>query len=236
MTQAWRQTERAFWKSLPAQIKPASLMALTRADLIGSAKDIERVVRRCVTESDGSFSAVIPVSAPLATMARTAATDEEAALMLQSSGMPVFIRHLQQSIAQAQKLCAARDRLDDPEPLDVLPLTADMRERVEPIVKKKKATPKPAAQGKVSQKASGRVDALLEAVKNSPSNEQGLDTIRLHLSQLAKEKSLDVEHRDVLVRALTANEVGAMRVEKFLKQVEHEIQDFADGPWCDLRQ
>jgi hypothetical protein len=211
-------------------------MALTRADLIASTKDIERVVRRCVTESDGSFSAVIPVSAPLASMARTATTAKEADLMVQSSGMPVFIKHLQQSIAQAQQFCAARDRLDDPEPLDVLPLTADMREPVEPPVKKKKSTPKPVAQGKISQTASGRVDALLQAVKNSTSNEQGLDTIRHHLSQLSKDKSLAVEHREVLKRVLMASEVGAMRVEKFLKQVDHEIQDFADGPWCDLRQ
>jgi predicted nuclease with RNAse H fold len=236
MTQAWRQTERAFWKTLPARIKPTSLMALTRADLIASTKDIERVVRRCETESDRSFAAVIPVSAPLVAMARTAATAEEAAHLLQSSGVPIFIRYLGQSIAEAEKLCAARDHLDEPESLEPLPLTAAMREPSESAIRKKKSTASKAATlAKVAPKSAKSV-ALLEAVKNFTPNDQGLDTIRHLFSQVSKDKSLAVEHRDVLVRALTVSEVGETRVEKFLKQVEHEIQDFADGPWCDLRQ
>lgn len=237
MTQAWRQTERAFWKTLPARIKPASLMALTRADLIGSTKDIERVVRRCVTESDESFSAVIPVSAPLAAMAKSAPDPAEASHLLQTSGIPTFNQHLRRSIAAAANLCAARDRLDEPEALEVLPLTADMREPADNATRKKKSvTPKPTPPAKVSQKVNGRLGALLESVKNFPPNDQGLDTIRHHLSQMAKDKVIGSEHRDVLIRALTESKVGEMRVERFLKQVEHEIQDFADGPWCDLRQ
>jgi hypothetical protein len=236
MTQAWRQTERAFWKSLPAQIKPASLLALTRADLIANTKDIERVVRRCITESDSSFAAVVPVSAPLAAMARTAPTAEESAQLMQSSGLPVFMANLDQSITEAERICASRDRLEQPEALEILPLTADMREQSENAAKKKTPTAKSAAPAKLSRKQSGRMAALLEAVKNFSSNDQGLDTIRHHLSQVQRNKSLTVEHRDVLIRVLTVSAVGETRVEKLLKQVEHEIQDFADGPWCDLRQ
>ncbi|WP_137111129.1 dynamin family protein [Rhodobacter sp. SY28-1] len=75
MTQAWRQTERAFWKALPDRIKLASILALTRADLIASTRDTDKVIRRCTAESDGSFSAVLPVAAPLAAKAKAASSD-----------------------------------------------------------------------------------------------------------------------------------------------------------------
>lgn len=235
MTQAWRQTERAFWKALPDRIKGSSILALTRADLIGSTKDVERVIRRCIAESENSFSAVLPVAAPLATMARAAETEAERRQYLQESGVPAFIAQLDKSVAAAELICADRTILEEPEALKTLPLTADMREQPEIATPKKKATAsKPSA--KAPKKQPVRDNALLEAVKNFPTNEQGLDTIRHLLNQMFKEKALTVEHRDVLVRALTGSGVGETRVEKFLKQVKHEVQDFADGPWCDLRQ
>lgn len=235
MTQAWRQTERAFWKALPAQIKPASILALTRADLIASTKDIDKVIRRCKTESDGSFAAIQPVAAPLATQARTAANAADRAQLLRASGIPEFGESLVRSIAEAERICATRTILDEPPALKTLPLTADMRDRSEGVISRKKA-PSAKAAPKPSNKSSDPIGALLEAVKNFPPNEQGLVTIRHLVNQISREKSLTVEHRDVIVRALTGSEPGAMRVERFLKQVEHEVQDFAGGPWCDLRQ
>ena len=234
MTQAWRQTERAFWKALPDRIKPASILALTRADLIASTKDIDKVIRRCKTESDGSFSAVLPVAAPLAIQARAATDAEDRAHLIRASGIPDFGESLVQSIAKAEEICAARTILDEPIALKTLPLTADMQDQSESAVSKKK-TPSAKTTTKASGKASDKISALLEAVKNSPPNEQGLDTIRHLVNQFSRDKSFTVEHRDVLVRALTGSELGAMRVENFLKQVEHEVQDFAGGPWCDLR-
>lgn len=235
MTQAWRQTERAFWTALPDQIKPASILALTRADLIASTRDIDKVVRRCVTESGGSFAAVVPVAAPLASQAKAAATAEERARLLQASGISVFAERLDLSMADAERNCAGRTILEEPVALKTLPLTADMRERSDSAGGKKKTQSTKAA-GKASQKPSDVINSLLAAVKNFPPNEQGLDTIRHLLNQMLKEKAITVEHRDVLIRALTGSEVGDLRVGKFLTQVEHEIQDFADGPWCDLRQ
>lgn len=235
MTQAWRQTERAFWTALPDAIKPASILALTRADLIASSRDIDKVIRRCVSESDGSFAAVLPVAAPLATQAKTAASAQERAHLMQSSGLPVLLERLKVSTGHAEKLCAARTILDEPAGLEILPLTADMRTRPEAALSKKKAA-SPKTTGKNSPKRTAAIGALLEAVKNFPPNGQGLTTIRHHFNQMLKEKALTAEHRDVLVRALSGSEVGDLQVEKFLKQVQHEVQDFADGPWCDLRQ
>lgn len=235
MTQAWRQTERAFWKALPAQIKPASILALTRADLIASTRDIDKVVRRCKTESDGSFSAILPVAAPLATQARATENAEDRAQLMRESGMPDFGESLVRSIAEAEKTCAARAILDEPATLNTLPLTADMREPSEGLVSRKK-TPSTKAASKATKRPNNPISTLLEAVKNSPPNEQGLDTIRHLVNHFSRDKSLTVEHRDVLVRAMTGSEPGAMRVENFFRQVEHEVQDFAGGPWCDLRQ
>ncbi len=137
MTRAWRQTERAFWKALPAHIKPASILALPRADLIASTRDIDKVVRRCKTESDGSFTAVLPIAAPLATQARAAASAEDRAQLLRESGIPDFGESLVRSIAKAERLCADRAILDEPIALKTLPLTADMRDPLESAALKK---------------------------------------------------------------------------------------------------
>lgn len=235
MTQAWRQTERAFWRALPDRIKSGSILALTRADLIGSPKDVDKVIRRCRRESDDSFAAILPVASPLADLARTATTPEDRAQFLKASGLPVFVDHLEDSIVTAEEICSGRAILDEPEALETLPLTADMREKSEQTFPKEKA-PSPKASTRVSRKQIGLIDTLLEAVKNFPPNGQGLDTIRHLLTQVSKGNAFTVEHRDVLIRALTVSVVGDMRVERFLKQVEHEVRDFAGGPWCDLRQ
>ncbi|WP_137111130.1 hypothetical protein [Rhodobacter sp. SY28-1] len=153
---------------------------------------------------------------------------------MRASGIAEFCLKLDQSVAEAERLCAAHTLVDEPVALKILPLTADMRERSESVISKKK-TPSAKAAPKASQKRIWGIDSLLEVVKNFPPNEQGLDIIRHLLNQKLTEKPVTVEHRDVLVRALTGSAIGAMSVEKFLKQVEHEVQDFADGPWCDLR-
>lgn len=236
MNQAWRQTERAFWASLPQGSKPGSLLALTRADLMSRPTDIEKVVRRCVAETAESFAAVLPIAAPLAVEARTAATVEDRNLLLQASGLPAFTEKLHASVIAAARNCAARPNQSEPASLKILPLTKEMQEPPASPQDKAKTTRQKAQSSKTPRKTKDRPLSVLEAANNFPRNGQGLDIIRHLVTQFTKDKSIGVEHRTVLVRALTVGEAGDLVMERLMKQVENEIQDFADGPWCDLRR
>lgn len=55
VTQAWRETERSTWLSLPARLRANSLLVVTRADKV-SLFDREKVARRLARESDGLFA------------------------------------------------------------------------------------------------------------------------------------------------------------------------------------
>lgn len=61
-TQAWRQSEKAVWASLPPDLHKKSLLLLTRMDRILNDRDRMRVIRRVEKETEGMFRAVLPVS------------------------------------------------------------------------------------------------------------------------------------------------------------------------------
>jgi hypothetical protein len=61
-TQAWRQSESAVWETLPAMLRPNSLLLITRFDKIINEKDRGRVIKRVTRETEGLFAQVIPVS------------------------------------------------------------------------------------------------------------------------------------------------------------------------------
>jgi len=243
LNQAWRQTERAFWKSLPIRSKPASILALTRADMMGSARDVEKVLRRCVAETAGSFAAVLPVAAPLAVAARAATSEAERDNLLRGSGLPALLEQISQSVARIEAAGADRPKLQEPPTITPLALTPEMIDRSGGEAPRKtkvasKAASKPAPKATPAKRAAGKAGApisnLRERVKKTPPNDQGLDTIRLLFNELDADKVLAAEHRDVLVRALFVPAVGGLRPERLLKQVEQELEDFADGPWCEL--
>lgn len=235
MNQAWRQSERAFWKSMPKSAKSGSILALTRADLMSDPRDIEKVVRRCIAESSGDFAAVLPVAAPLVALAKAAASGDERTALLQASGLPVFADQLDRSIQLVEAECSSRPRISEPEELKPLPLTPAMRkDHGKSGTKKKSPAPKSAPAARTPAKEGGLSANILQVVQNFPSNGQGLDTISHLLNQVSKDKTITVEHRDVLVRALTVGVVGEMVIGRILTQVQNEIQDFADGPWRDL--
>jgi hypothetical protein len=139
-------------------------------------------------------------------------------------------------VIAAARNCAARPNQVEPAVLKILPLTKEMQEP--PASPQGKAkTPRPKTQSaKTSRKTKDQPSAVLKTAKNFPRNGQGLDTIRHLVTQLTKDKTIGVEHRAVLVRALTVGEAGDLVMERLMTQVENEIQDFADGSWCDLRR
>lgn len=61
-TQAWRQSEKAVWDTMPHDLYEKSLLLLTRMDRILADRDRVRVVKRVQSETEGLFREVVPVS------------------------------------------------------------------------------------------------------------------------------------------------------------------------------
>ena len=57
-TQAWRQSEAAAWKELPAELRRKSILLLTRADMIPNDTDRKRIMRRAEKEAGPHFSKI----------------------------------------------------------------------------------------------------------------------------------------------------------------------------------
>ena len=83
-TQAWRQSEAAVWESLDPKLFDRSLLLVTRFDKLQGETDRARVMRRVERETDGLFSARLPISL---TQALAAGDDEE---LLGASGASAF--------------------------------------------------------------------------------------------------------------------------------------------------
>ncbi len=75
-TQAWRETERATWVSLPERLQDKSLLLVTRADALGQ-KDRQKVLRRVNREAGHLFNRTILFSARDAITARDKTGDAE---------------------------------------------------------------------------------------------------------------------------------------------------------------
>ncbi|MFY2825495.1 dynamin family protein [Ruegeria sp. MALMAid1280] len=75
-TQAWRETERATWVSLPERLQHNSLLLVTRADVLGP-KDRQKVLRRVNREAGHLFNRSILFSARDAIIARDKSGDAE---------------------------------------------------------------------------------------------------------------------------------------------------------------
>ncbi len=75
-TQAWRETERATWVSLPERLQHKSLLLVTRADALNH-KDRQKVLRRVNREAGHLFNRTILFSARDAILARDKTGDAE---------------------------------------------------------------------------------------------------------------------------------------------------------------
>lgn len=112
--QAWRQTEAAMWNAIPSDIYENSILALTRADMVQRSSDLRKVVRRCKSETKGSFGSVIPI----ATVPAMTAKDKHGTITDQltwaHSYAEGFFDDLQCSIVKAIAKCALREPLAVP--------------------------------------------------------------------------------------------------------------------------
>jgi Dynamin family len=61
-TQAWKESERAAWESLPARLRRSALLVVTHSDLVHDAKDAHKLFGRLRREA-AAFSDILPVAA-----------------------------------------------------------------------------------------------------------------------------------------------------------------------------
>jgi hypothetical protein len=235
LNQAWRQTERAFWRTLPNRLKPMSVLALTRADMMRGQADIDKVTKRCKAETGTEFTAVLPVSAPLAIAARDLPPGPERDSMLTKSGVEPLLDRISLSVSDAETLCAARPKQKEPGETVQQPFSTKSRKAPEKTpAKKQEKQPKIVSAGETTARLVSELLTLRSEVKDFSRNEHILATISHLFSQLNNDNTLTAEHRDVLARALTVRDGNTKDPARYLKQVEHEVEDFADGPWCEL--
>jgi len=97
-TQAWRQSEAAFWNQMPENVKKRSILLITRFDKLTTERDRGRVLKRVLHETKGQFGGTFPVSL---LQALQAGEDYE---KWDSSGAGAFSDHL---IEMVQELTMA---------------------------------------------------------------------------------------------------------------------------------
>lgn len=85
-TQAWRQSEAAVWEAIEPTLRQASMLLLTRADMLVSERDRGKVLKRVKNEAGHLFAHVQMISL---LQARDAADDEQ---LWSESGADEFVR------------------------------------------------------------------------------------------------------------------------------------------------
>lgn len=69
-TQAWRETERGTWLSLPERLRRHSILVVTRADKLAGRADCDKVEKRLIREAGGLFSKITFLATMDATRAK----------------------------------------------------------------------------------------------------------------------------------------------------------------------
>lgn len=106
-TQAWRQSEAAFWSILGPKISGPKVLLITHADKLTSDRDLSRVKKRLERETEGQFDAIYPIALP---QALSAGDDME---VWKTSGADVFVEHLIDMLLKWQSNDEAHEEEDD---------------------------------------------------------------------------------------------------------------------------
>jgi hypothetical protein len=131
-TQAWRQSEASVWESLDPKLFETSLLLVTRFDKLRGESDRTRVLRRVERETEGLFSARLPISL---TEALAAGDDPE---LLEKSGAAAFRTRMSEILGLLTRTLGsdpdprgARDRMRETLARDgqVAPVTAGLPTR-----------------------------------------------------------------------------------------------------------
>ncbi|MDO6590356.1 dynamin family protein [Yoonia sp. 1_MG-2023] len=210
-SQAWRQTETAAWNSVSYELQDNSLLAITRIDLLGAKKDVNRVVTRCQRDAGKSFYAIIPIS----TKTAKTGTDEG----WQDSGAAALVSAIEARVAAS------------------LSYRAERREREGEIAV---AEPVPTSveivhvAGTDTQSIEDCIAAAIADVTSMTSNENIIASFdQLKTTFIGDEVDTD-SHASVIHELLSLRVQDDTDSTALNRQIHHELKDFSEGPWCQL--
>ncbi|WP_052700874.1 dynamin family protein [Loktanella sp. S4079] len=222
--QAWRQTEKAAWKTVPRELQDQSLLVVTRVDQIGNAKDVGRVISRCEREAGKFFHSVLPISAKLA---RSGAEGS-----WQESGAETLMSAIEARVDAAKSYRAERrEREGDPQ-VEEAPEVFEVP--IEEVVVAAENTPDETAEIiDISARIADLENALAD-VKNETSNDQVFALFDHLKTTFRGDSQASDSHADVIVNLLSVRGSNDMNLPAVIEQVRNEIKDFSEGPWCRL--
>lgn len=93
-TQAWRETERSAWLSLPERLRRHSLIIVTRVDKLHTENDREKVRRRLARETTGMFHDMVFMATPDAVRAKADLARGESSPLWEESGAATLLDRL----------------------------------------------------------------------------------------------------------------------------------------------
>ncbi|WP_428541007.1 dynamin family protein [Profundibacter sp.] len=100
--QAWRESERYTWSSLPAINRKNSILAVTHTDLPAVKRGIDRVMARVQKEAGEFFKTIVPVAAPKASRAAPDGVIQDKEAWAEYGGEAIFtaIREIAEPIRE----------------------------------------------------------------------------------------------------------------------------------------
>ncbi len=128
--QAWRESERSAWESLPERLRKHSLLVVTRADKLESSLDRDKIDRRLGRETDDLFSGRKFISLTRALAARADGADPQGWADCGAEAFMGALTGIVEEINLERGNLLWRYQLDDnadtaPEAVDQTDLTAD---------------------------------------------------------------------------------------------------------------
>ena len=228
--QAWRQTEKAAWTALPARLRKVSILAVTRIDKMKSERDRNRVLGRLETETGDLFAEIRPVASlqALAALQDGAVTNAD---LWQSSGAEALIEEIKLSIRVAVDACDARPTLKTPEPSSEAEVPGpDPVPSISTVDNPDLST----AHHNPASVAADTLHALREQLATEGKEVSILATIEQLRTALEADRDGDDAHAQVVVQCLSVTSLETCDPLRVLHQVEQDLEDFAEGPWCSL--
>ena len=217
VTQLWRQSERAMWRSLPATLRSRSILAVTGIDRVLPG-DLVRAMDRARKETSRLFGSHLPVASPVAVAAREAGLEEQ----WFESGAAAIVDAIVDTAGSVDRIFTLLDETSSVSATKSIfaapaPTTTD-----ENLSAKTKA-------GKVG--SCGEVFEELSRIHEIPSNDQLSamidhirDTVNAHVGD-------DDDERHLAERILQTVGGGDPDPGRVVRQMIGECADFADGPW-----
>lgn len=255
--QAWRQSEKAMWMSLPAELRSKSLLALTRADMLRKKTDLQKVIRRCEREAADLFAKVIPISASVALEAREEGGDVPEPRKWLASHATVLFDEINEIIDIISKDCTARRIQTKPAELPSEKAEIEPKKKLKTAVKpksaKKKTTAKAATKDKpqakrssskgaktTSPESNGSVSNLISELcqlrETIPHNKQFFTELDHILNSFSGDKKTSEGQRRVLNLTLSSDWNENMPKTELMAQLIRELNDFGNNTWYALDQ